>query len=116
MDKIQNQLDDLDTRLSQIETASQIPRNLETALLERLGHGGELMKYISKWGTATLASGAVTISDGNIKPTSIVVITPQTGISSNPSVDLYAVCSTGVAAITSTLGSDSRVINYLIIF
>lgn len=64
-------------------------------------------------GTATLASGTVTVEDRRIRTTSTVLVTYKTHSSQGV---LLALPADGSLAITSTSATDASVVQYLIIF
>ena len=64
-------------------------------------------------GSATLASGTVTVEDRRIRTTSTALVTYKTHSNEG---SLLALCADGSVAITSNDGTDASEVQYLIIF
>jgi hypothetical protein len=76
--------------------------------------GGYNPLYSQLKGTATLASGTVTVTNANIKSTSMV-IPVGVGVTNGGALGITITAGTGFV-IASANPVDARVVNYLIIF
>lgn len=78
--------------------------------------GGYNPIYSQFKGSATLSAGTVTVSNANIKSTSMVIPVPAgTGTTNVGSIEVSITAGTGFT-MTSASTLDTRVVNYLIIF
>lgn len=67
-----------------------------------------------KWGNATLVTGAVTITDHRIGPSSVMIVTPQSGFATAHSIS--AVYSAPNSFIIHDAQTGSYNVFYMIIF
>lgn len=116
---MQEQLTQLQIQVEQIQSkmdgnaySSDIPRDFETALRERLNINTSLTDSVIA-GTKQLTSGTTTITDSRIKTTSVIVITSFS--SASPAIQYAATCSNGFATIFEQSGTSNDTLNYIII-
>lgn len=98
-------------RTELFRTHGRLPFPLDIDTLHSLKVGGFILS-----GRVSLSSGAATLEDRRIKPSSIPLVSYDTteNATSNPGI-LSAVCAAGQLDIASSSGSDASDAAYLII-
>jgi len=115
--QLQQKVADMQSKIDSINQSSDIDRDTETALRERLSTDNSLLKGIMMWGVATMTDkttySSVTITDTRIKATSVGVACETAN--SSPDVP-YMIMSSGSATIYTQSGGNTSNMNYIIIF
>ena len=106
IESLSNNQDDLDARVTDTEEKAG---QLEFPLTQE---SIDLIKQCFPTGTATLASGTVTIQDQNISPNSIVMITVSSPSGSVGNISYTA--SQGSMVVSSTSSTDNSTFNYVV--
>lgn len=109
------QLEDIVTgiglKFDSLSSSASIPYSVENAFTDRLSKNMKLFTRRFIAGSVTMSSGTATVTNGLITSASVAIITTQTATAQ---VDVGGVCSSGTLTISSSSGTDSRTVSYLI--